>query len=93
MTFGKAIEILKHGGVVQRVAWNGCWLVYVEGTTRKLMVDSPYGRALALTKQAESHVTIHEHIDYYDGEGGMHPGWTPSQADMLASDWHLVEPT
>lgn len=92
MTFGKALELLKAGAVVRRKDWTTMWLVFIPGNTRKLTLDSPYGQALSIQKQAETYITINPHIDIYTADGCMQPGWTPTQADMLAGDWMPLEP-
>lgn len=95
MTFGKAIQILKDGGIVTRRGWvpAGMWLVYIEGRTRwrEDQPPTPYERGLQLQNCTDSHVEINGHIDQCTADGSMQMGWTPNQIDMLAGDWQIVE--
>lgn len=91
LTFGLAIDALKHGAKVSRAGWNGkgMWLVLVPGTKEVNFTEgSPYQKA-GLTSGE-----ILPHIDMYttnaDGRRAMLPGWLASQTDMLAEDWTLV---
>lgn len=91
MDFGWALASLKRGKRVSRKNWNydhdakGMWLVWVKGYPNSPIVSgSPYGDA------GLRYATIEAHIDCHTVEGTMQPGWSPSQADMLADDWELV---
>lgn len=94
MTFGKAIQALKAGEIVRRGGWNprGMWLVYIEGRTRfrETQPPSPYEIGLQLHGYVDGHVEILPHIDMFTGDS-MQPGWTPTQMDMLASDWEVID--
>jgi Protein of unknown function (DUF2829) len=95
MTFGKAIEILKQGGIVRRRGWvpGGMWLCYVEGRTRRIedKPPTPYAVGLELHGYPEKYVEINAHIDAFVADGSMQPGWTPTQMDMLAGDWEIID--
>ena len=92
MNFGDALIVLKAGGKVARLGWNGkgMWLILVPGTKDVNFVEgSPYYKA-GLTSGE-----ILPHIDMWtvnaEGRRAMLPGWLASQSDMLAEDWVLVE--
>ena len=92
MTFGKAIELLKTGRLVRRREWKDVrWLLLVQGAVRKLDPGATYTVNLLRLGYTEGYSEIKSHIDIHIGEGCMQPGWTPTQADMLAGDWELVE--
>ena len=85
--FGKAIEALKEGKLVQRSGWNGkgMFIFLVPGSTFKvnrppLMGIYPEG----------TEVQYHAHIDMKTADGMIVP-WLCSQTDMLARDWMIVE--
>lgn len=105
MTFGSAIEALKSGARVAREGWNGkgMWLALTEGS----IITCDLARAgaaahlaaeLLVTDALASHprpcdrsMIIRGHIDMRNAQGELQVGWTPSQADMLANDWRVVE--
>ncbi len=93
MNFGQAVEALKDGKKVARSGWNGksMWLVLVPGTPNcSLSAGTPYHDALNTSHQGQSHVTINPHIDMYNAQGEMQPGWLANQPDILAEDWEIV---
>ena len=88
MNFGEALELMKHEKKVTRQGWNGTgmWLILVGGSVGvRPVAGTPYTKA-GITSQ----VNIESHIDMFTKDGNMQPGWSPSQADMLAEDWEEV---
>ncbi len=88
MTFGLAIEALKHGERVARTGWNGkgMWLILTHGRViNNIEPNSFYERC-----GFEAPVTICSHIDMKAADGSMVVGWLASQTDMLADDWIIV---
>lgn len=86
MTFGDAIQALKQGKKVQREGWNGkgMFLFLVSGSKFKV------NRAPLLGIYPEgTEVDYHAHVDMKTATGDVIP-WTCSQADMLSTDWQLV---
>lgn len=95
MNFGKALEILKSGGKVERAGWNGkgMWLLLVDGTPDAVLRDgTPYAKALGADHPS---CEILPHIDMWttnaSGRRAMLPGWLASQSDMLAEDWRPTQ--
>lgn len=91
-TFGQAIGSLKHGFRVAREGWNGkgMWLWLKEGTT----VKSEWCHDLALKEIAEKNggeIFAGGVICMKTAQNTIQSGWNPSQADVLAADWVLVE--
>jgi hypothetical protein len=89
MDFGFAIGALKDGEKVAREGWNGkgMWLILVPGSLNiRPVAGTPYSKA-GLTQE----VNIEPHVDMFNAQGNMQPGWLPSQADLLAEDWKIVE--
>ncbi len=86
MTFGLAIEAMKHGLKVARSGWNGKGMFLflaedIEFTTKAdLSCVSELKGELTLPsvvmKTADNHFCI---------------GWLASQTDMLAEDWNIVD--
>ena len=74
MNFGKALEILKSGGAVQRTGWNGKGLW--------LCLQSPDVNS----KMTLPYIYICYPSDAITTPGARVP-WLASQTDMLAEDW------
>ncbi len=87
MDFSAALFCLKKGLKVARKGWNGkkMWLIMVPGS-----VHPKTTRGSAYKKAGLDAVTIDPHIDMMTARGTMQPGWLASQADMLATDWTVV---
>jgi len=96
--FGVAIRCLKDGHKVARKGWNGknMYLVLVE-PTNDMSCDSVSifeDIAKPLTNYPESpcgkYVPTDSYIVMRTAQKTAQPGWLASQADMLATDWMLV---
>ena len=88
LTFGDALSALKTGHKVCRKGWNGkkMWILLVSGTESvKTKRGSPYAKA------GVAETAIGAHIDMMPAQGIMQPGWLASQADMLATDWSIIQ--
>lgn len=86
-TFGEAIQALKSGKRVARKGWNGkdMFLFLVGGSTFKV------NRAPLLGIYPEgTEIRYQSHIDMKTTNGTVVP-WLPSQTDILAEDWALVD--
>ncbi len=87
MNFSQALEAIKEGKRVCRTGWNGknMFLFMVPGS--KFIVN----REPLLSLMGEGTEVIYRpHIDMVDDVGTVTP-WSPSQTDILANDWQLVE--
>lgn len=92
MTFGFALEALKIGKKIARMGWGGqkMWLILVPGLfDGSLKVEPQHNQALLGLKNLELHARIDAHTTDADGKVAF-VTWTPSQDDMLATDWQLV---
>ena len=80
MTFGLALEALKHGERVARAGWNGkgMWLVLINPGN-------------AMHRSAAGAFDMQPCIGMKTANGLMQPGWLAAQTDMLAEDWVIVE--
>ena len=92
MNIGEAIAAMRFGRKVARTGWNGkgMWLILVKGQSAELRGGTPYAAALNSDGKTQSSVVIEPHIDMYTAQGTMQPGWLASQADLLATDWEVV---
>lgn len=77
MDFGDAIRALKDGKLVARKGWNG------KNMHLYLIVPSLPTTVLG--------VAYEPYIVMFTAQGKHQPGWLASQADMLATDWEIVE--
>ena len=95
--FGQALRVLKEGGSVTRIHWNGnltahvstprMWLLLIPGSVFK--VDK--GRPLAQFYTPGTELTYCPHIDLRTAQGSLVP-WIASQSDLLAEDWLVCVP-
>ena len=83
MTFGHALEALKHGEKVARTGWNG------KNQYIQLATCISYKTTDGEIINAE-HEAIGNKAIAFVGTSGVQLGWLASQADMLAEDWEIV---
>lgn len=84
LTFGDALNALKHGKKVARNGWNGK-NQHIELATN-ISYKNADGQLVNPTHHAYGNAAI-----AFVGTSGVQLGWLASQADMLAEDWHIVE--
>jgi hypothetical protein len=95
--FGQALRVLKEGGSVTRIHWNGnltahvstprMWLLLIPGSVFKVDKDRP----LAKFYTPGTTLTYSPHIDLRTAQGSLVP-WIASQSDLLAEDWLVCVP-
>lgn len=92
MDFGQALQLLKMGNRMGRVAWAGKkqWLSYSPGVEACPAENfwSACNKAFAETKGGKAKVL--PAITMKTEDGAIMMGWTPSQVDMFADDWMIV---
>lgn len=88
LRYGEAIEAMKRGYKLRRRRWHEkSFLILVQPAPDvKLRAGTVYSRALG---EGEV-VTINAHFSLFSPMGHFQPGWLPSTADMLASDWEVL---
>ena len=84
LTFGQALEAAKRGEKIQREGWNGKGQ-YVE-LANGISYRAPSGEVVNV-----EHQNIGSSALAFVGTSGVQMGWLASQADMLASDWRVVQ--
>lgn len=95
MTFGLAIEALKHGHMVARAGWNGkgMWLSLSGGMVGRMVqaenfwsqANHDYAEALGGSAHVLPCITMKT------ADGKILMGWLASQTDMLAEDWMIID--
>jgi len=87
--FEEALAHLKRGGRVARHGWNGEGMfVYAVAGSQFCVSREPLTAMFGLGTP----VTYRPHLDLRAADGTCGT-WTPSDADLFAEDWHVVEPT
>ncbi len=88
MKFGQALEALTSGDCVAREGWNGkgMFVFLVAGSHFK--VNRP---PLSTLYPVGTGIDYRPHLDMKAADGSIGV-WTASQSDILANDWHIVEP-
>lgn len=96
MTFGDAIEAMKHGKRVARKGWNGkgMYIYITEGyriNLDRLPVALQHDISMKTTGAVGlDQIVVNSHIDMKTADGSITVGWTASQVDMLSDDWVIV---
>ena len=85
MTFGDALEAMKHGERVARKGWNGKGMYVFLAHEADFVTDAD----LSAFDQLE--VEVGDMLVMKTAQDTFQPGWLASQADMLAEDWYIVE--
>lgn len=92
MTFGMAIEAMKHGKKVARAGWNGkgMYVWIMPGSTVKdcKTITDPHLKAI---DEAEGEIRFLGSVRMRTATGDVLTGWLASQTDMLSDDWQIVE--
>ena len=92
MTFGMAIEAMKHGAKVARRGWNGkgmyLWLLPA-APVKAEWCKEPHLKTLAELNGGE--VECLGSVRMKTADGKVLTGWLASQTDMLSEDWCIVE--
>lgn len=87
MTFGEALEAVKHGARIAREGWNGkgmyVFLAHNVEFTTEADISEFY--------EAEEGVEVSDVLVMRTAQGTLQPGWLATQSDMLAEDWKIVE--
>lgn len=94
-TFDVALDELKEGKRLARRGWNenNQFVVYCKGNTvpaRCIKVKAAKNYYI-LHGSKNDMVTISPHLDMKAADGSYNTGWVPTQTDMLADDWYVVE--
>lgn len=93
MTFGDAIEALKHGKMVARRGWNGkgmyLWLMQ-PAMVKAEWCKEPHLKALA--EKNGGSIEALGSIRMLTADGKILTGWLASQTDILSEDWVIVNP-
>ena len=85
MTFGQALEAVKHGLRVARKGWNG------KGMYVFLAKDPDFHTDADISEFEKHGAEVSDMLVLRTAQGTLQPGWLATQSDMLAEDWLIVE--
>lgn len=101
MTFGQAVEVLKSGGRVARMGWNGkgMWLSLSCGPggdaaagRREIAFENFWSANNSeYARQNGGSAVVLPCITMKTATGEILMGWLASQTDMLAEDWTIID--
>ena len=94
MKFEQALSELRNGSKVAREGWNGkgMFIYLVEHSVvpfEKLRGNAAKHINKIVTGRNDAY--IHAHIDMKTSDGKVLVGWNPSQFELLAEDWIIVD--
>lgn len=106
LTFGQALESLKHGSLVCRTGWNGKGMFIFMRPSDELDVNFIINTVKSLPSSLKKYYEVQEsnpnqesigkvkftaYLCMKAADGTIVNGWLASQTDMLAEDWQVFE--
>lgn len=95
MNFGEALQALKEGKKIQRAGWNGKGQFCIKAGGYSVPLDKlregTHFTKEFLESEGCSEMNIKPHIDLWNAQKEYISGWVPSQGDLFAEDWQIVE--
>ena len=95
--FEEALRYLRMGKRVARRGWNGKgqYVYYTKGSTapyHDLKRETYNHYTLNETREIDhENVSIKGHLDLKNAQDEIIVGWAPSQSDLMAEDWFVIE--
>lgn len=94
MDFEQAQKELRRGSKVARKGWNGKGMFIYLVNSSIVSIENLRGNAAKHINKSvigSDDVYIHSHIDMKTSDGKILVGWNPSQFEMFADDWYIVD--
>lgn len=93
MSFSTALKRLKEGCTMKRGCWSEKRIYATSGSVLDVDDLKPETKAFVRPFIAgrSDQIEIKTHIDMIDNDGTIIIGWSPSQEDMFAEDWEVVQ--
>lgn len=93
MTFGLAVEAMKHGKKVARSGWNGAsqWVCLGAGRIDLPAAEFWNEHTRAFAEQNGGCLAVRPYFILKTTQNDILMGWSPSQSDALAEDWQIIE--
>ncbi len=102
LNFGQALEATKQGKLISRVGWNGKGMFVFERPSDELepefilnkvksLPDSYKKTLRGVTFQEGEKIKFGAYLCLKAVDNSIANGWLPSQTDMLANDWCILD--
>jgi len=97
LTFGHALEVAKQGEKIARAGWNGKGQFVVAMPELQLPphnTQEPGAKVNDRTAKfigEDTPLNCRPYFALYNAQKEWVPGWVPSQGDLFAEDWTIVE--
>lgn len=97
MNFGLALEESKTGKKLARAGWNGKGQFVVMMPALYLPPHNTQEPGAKVNDRTAKHIGVDKPLDsqpyfaLFNAQGKWQPGWLPSQGDLFAEDWIIVE--
>lgn len=97
MRFEEALRYLRIGKRIARKGWNGAnqYVYLTKGSTVPFdsLKEETYAHYTLDEKRNIDHVNVNikDHLDLKNAQDEIIIGWVPTQSDLLADDWYIVE--
>lgn len=94
---GRAIKEMREGTKVRRAGWNGKGMFIVLMPELNLPPHSSQEPGAKVNDRTAKHIgentplESQPYIAMWTAQGKWQPGWSASQADLLANDWEIAE--
>ena len=95
--FSEALDALKQGAKIARHGWNGKNQFVVLMPALYLPPYNTQGTERKVNDRTAKHIGEDTPLDsqpycaLFNAQGKWQPGWLPSQGDLFAEDWHVVD--
>ena len=93
--FSETLKYLKQGKKMARIGWNGKGMFLVINNGYSIDIDNVkdigHINFLFLKNRGLNKLEILPHIDMWTAQNTLCVGWIPSQIDLFAEDWYIVE--
>lgn len=89
--FGLALTLINQDRLVKRKTWKNQCIFLIRGRTVDYNVFQSWENNANWAFKPPKDIEIRDHIDAKLEDGTYLTGWTPTQEDMLATDWEIVQ--
>ena len=92
-SFSTALDHIKGGFRLTRAGWNGKdqWVCYGEGNDNTLAASFWNSHTRAFAESNGGTAKVLPYLILKTAQGAIMMGWAPSNSDVLANDWFLVD--
>lgn len=97
LDFGSALDKLKEGLKLQRAGWNGKGQFVAVMPSLSLQPHNCPDNVAKVNARTAKHIgedtplMCMPYLALFNAQQQWQPGWVPSQGDLFAEDWQVVE--